>query len=221
MFWPSLSPAEQATIEAIGVRRVFAAGTRLLGDEANATAILILIRGQMKLTRTSADGHTVIIELRGPGALVGELAVFDQGRRIATGIATTEVEALVVPAPRFRELLLEHARICFAVLLTVSDKLRQATAWRTVTSSTDVQTRLAARLIELAGDVDPVDGVVEVHSPFTQQELAEWIGVSRDAVVLALGAMRTRGWIETGRRSIRILDLAALRSIADPFTVQG
>lgn len=217
MFWPSLSPTEQATIEAIGVRRVFAAGTRLLGDETNPTAILIILRGQMKITRSSAEGHTVIIELRGPGALVGELAVFDQGRRIATGIATTEVEALMVPAARFRQLLLEHARICFAVLLTVSDKLRQATAWRAVASSSDAQTRLASRLLELAGDADPVDGVVEIHSPFTQQELGEWIGVSRDAVVLALGTMRTHGWIETGRRSIRILDLDALRSIADPF----
>jgi len=215
VFWPSLTSAEQTIIEEIGVRRSFEPGSRLLDDGESATSILVILSGQAKLTRTSFDGHTVVIELRGPGALLGELAVLDEGRRIATVVAVTEVEGLVVPASRFRELLLGHPRICFAVLLTVSDKLRQATAWRTVASSTDVLTRLATRLVELIGEHSSTDEVIDIDSPFTQQELADWIGVSRDAVVLALGTMRSRGWIETGRRTIRILDVAALRSVAD------
>lgn len=204
------------TLESIGVRRSFAPGTRLLDDHETGTAILVILRGRLKLSRTSVDGRTVLIELRGPGDLVGELAVLDRGRRIATGTAVGTVEALLVPATRFRELLLDHPRICFAVLLSVSEKLRQATAWRTVTSSTDVLTRLATRLIELAGDPGPSESVIEIRSPLTQQELADWIGASREAVVLALGAMRSRGWIETGRRTIRFLDLPALRAAADP-----
>lgn len=215
VFWPALGSAEQEIIEGIGVRRTFAPGTPLLGDQENAAAILVILQGQIKLTRATADGHSVIIELRGPGSLIGELAVLDSTRRIATATAVSEVIALVLPSDRFRQLLLDNAAICFAVLVHVANKLRQATAWRTVASSNDVLTRLATRLVELAADREPTDGVVEIHSPFTQQELAEWIGASRDAVVLALGTMRSRGWIETGRRTIQVLDLPALRAAAD------
>jgi CRP-like cAMP-binding protein len=67
--------------------------------------------------------------------------------------------------------------------------------------------------VELAGSAQPTaDGVIEVKSPLTQQELADWIGVSRDAVVLAMRRIRELGWVETGRRTIRILDLNALKA---------
>lgn len=214
VFWASLSHDEQLAIEAIGTRRVFSPGSRLIGDNESAAAVFVLLSGQVKLTRTTIDGDSVVIELRGSGALIGELGALDAGRRIASATAVTPVEALVVPASRFRQLLLEEASICFAVLLVVGEKLRQATEWRLVASSTDVMTRLAGRLAELAQGVQPQgDGTVEIHSPFTQQELADWIGVSRDAVVQALGAMRSEGWIETGRRVIRVHDLEALEAI--------
>ena len=46
--------------------------------------------------------------------------------------------------------------------------------------------------------------------PLSQEELAGWAGASREAVVKALRQLRNRGWIETGRREIRVLDLPAL-----------
>lgn len=210
-----MRPTEQEAIEKLGVRSSYAPGRTILAEHDNAATVIVL-RGRIKLTTSSIDGHQILIELRGPGDLVGELAALDRGRRVATVTAVSRVEALVIPATRFRELLLSEAGICFAVLLTVADKLRQATAVRTVNASSDVLTRLAGRIVELAGHEEPIDGVIEITSPLTQQELADWIGASRDAVVLALGSMRTRGWIETGRRTIRVLDLPALRSAAQP-----
>jgi CRP-like cAMP-binding protein len=57
---------------------------------------------------------------------------------------------------------------------------------------------------------DTGDGI-EVERPVSQEQLADWCGASREATVKALGSLRALGCIATGRRSVLIRDLEALR----------
>jgi CRP-like cAMP-binding protein len=76
----------------------------------------------------------------------------------------------------------------------------------------DTTSRVAQRLVELADRYgEPEKNSVRVGVPLTQEELAGWVGASREAVSKALRSLRARGWIETGRRTVIIHDLAALR----------
>ncbi|MGF1598162.1 MAG: helix-turn-helix domain-containing protein [Acidimicrobiales bacterium] len=77
--------------------------------------------------------------------------------------------------------------------------------------------QLCGRLLELVRGlpVEP-DGSVELQPSLTQQEMADWLGVSRDAVVIALQRLRRNGLVETGRRRIRIVDPGPLRR--DPLS---
>jgi CRP-like cAMP-binding protein len=52
---------------------------------------------------------------------------------------------------------------------------------------------------------------VVVRSQLSQTDLASWAGLSREAVVKALRALRQLGWIETEGRTIAIRDLEAVR----------
>lgn len=52
---------------------------------------------------------------------------------------------------------------------------------------------------------------VQITLPLSQEELAGWIGASREAVSKALRTLRRQGWIQTGRRSVIVHDLPALR----------
>ena len=109
-------------------------------------------------------------------------------------------------------LLAERSSMSFQVLVIVAEKLRQCSSRRLEAGTSNAQARLCQRLVELAESQNRTSAeVIEIQSPLTQQELAEWIGTSRDAVVLALRQIREQGWIETGRRTFRILDLEALR----------
>jgi CRP-like cAMP-binding protein len=58
----------------------------------------------------------------------------------------------------------------------------------------------------------PADGnSVRITLHLSQEELAGWVGASREAVSKALGTLRRHGWIETGRRRVIVHDLQALR----------
>ena len=213
MFWDNLRAADQEVLAAAGVRRLYPAGSSIWLDGDPPTHTIILLAGLVKLTRTSMDGREVLIELRGRGTILGELAAIDSSPRSAAITVIEEVEALVVQAAVFRQLLLDNGPIAFAALEVVAEKLRQATDRRLEAGVGNAQARLCSRLVELAGRATAGnDGAIEVKSPLTQQELADWIGVSRDAVVLAMRRIREQGWVETGRRTIRILDLDALKA---------
>src|SRR5512139_535403 len=58
---------------------------------------------------------------------------------------------------------------------------------------------------------DPEGSEVQITLPLSQEELAGWIGASREAVSKALRTLRRQGWIETGRRSVIVHDLPALK----------
>ncbi len=215
VFWDGLNQQDQEAVRAVGVQRSYEAGTRLwlYGDQPTHT--LVILSGLVKLTRDSIEGRELIFDLRGAGYILGELGPIESTPRNATVTVVEDVEAIVLSADAFRQLLIDRGSVAYAVLAVVADKLRQATDRRLEAGVGDAQARLCGRLVEMAADakVEP-NGVIIIKSPLTQQELADWIGVSRDAVVLSLRRLRKLGWVETGRRTIRILDLDALRQNA-------
>ncbi|MGB5756699.1 MAG: Crp/Fnr family transcriptional regulator [Acidimicrobiales bacterium] len=177
--------------------------------------VLVILSGHLKLSRLSTDGKELLIEIREAGELVGELGAIDREPRSATATAVGPLEAIVIPAGRFEELLTQRAKVSLAVLRLVTSRLRQSTGRRLEAGIGDAFARLCGRLVELAERHETgADGTIEIHSSLTQQELADWIGAARDAVVMALHRLRELGWVETGRRRNRILDIEAMRGEA-------
>jgi hypothetical protein len=68
---------------------------------------------------------------------------------------------------------------------------------------------LRSHLADQFGETGP-EGVT-VQLPMTQEELASWAGSSREAAAKALRRLRERGLIRTGRMTITVPDLEALR----------
>jgi CRP-like cAMP-binding protein len=164
----------------------------------------------------TADGREILLELRGAGEVIGELSAIDGQPRSATGTALDDTRVLAIPVDRFRELLATNPRLAGAVMVSIARRLREASYRQLEMGTSDALTRVCGRLVELAerSGADLDSPPVVVRSPISQQEIAEWAGVSRDAVVRSLKTLRDLGWIDTGRQSFRILDLDALRARA-------
>jgi CRP/FNR family transcriptional regulator, cyclic AMP receptor protein len=68
--------------------------------------------------------------------------------------------------------------------------------------------RVCSPLDEMAdryGVLDATDRLV-LDTPITQLDLAQWAGLSREAVVKALRSLRNVGWITNRGRDIVLLD---------------
>jgi CRP-like cAMP-binding protein len=166
----------------------------------------------VRLSVVSPEGREVILALRGPGDLLGELGVLDRRPRSATAVAATAVEALGLSAADFRAFLESRPKVALVILEMLSTRLRDADMKRVEFGAQDSMTRVAARILELSERFgDEQDGAVVIDLPISQEELAAWTGCSRDSVVKALQSMRSLGWIETERRKITVHDVESLR----------
>lgn len=215
MFWDELGDRDRRAIEAAAVRRRFDAGSEIFVEGATASYVMILLRGRVTLTVVSATGKRLLLEIQGLHSLIGELGVVDREPRSATVTALDDVDALVVASTKFDHLIQSRPSVSSAVLATVTARVRQSDDRRLEASAADALTRLCSRLVELSDGRSPTpEGWVDIDVPLSQQDLADWIGASRDAVVLALRELRQQSVIETGRQRIQIKDVETLRRLA-------
>jgi CRP/FNR family cyclic AMP-dependent transcriptional regulator len=212
VFIGALAADEEEALRSLGVRRTFERGAAIFHQHGMPERVLILTAGCVKLSRLSDDGKEVILAIRGPGDLVGEMSAIDNRPRSATATALDHVEAIALSADQFVRFLEQHPRVALAVTRMLGARLREADVMRVELSARDSMSRVAARIVELSERFgDEVEAGVQIDLPISQEELAGWTGCSRDSVVKALQAMRGLGWIETGRRRITVLRLDELR----------
>lgn len=211
-FLAGLDDADAAALLACGARRRWPRHATLFNEGDRSDHVVILLSGRAKVSSFAPTGGEVVLAVRGPGALIGELAAIDGGDRSATVSALEPLEALVIPPAEFTGFLQLHGRATFLLLRMLSERLRDADRKRIEFGTADITGRVAGRLVELAERFGEPEGAgVRVAVPLSQEELAGWTGASREAVSRALRSLRSRGWIDTGRRSVTIHNLDALR----------
>jgi CRP-like cAMP-binding protein len=214
-FWDLLQPAEQAALEASGRRQRYRRGAVLFREGTPSASVIIVRSGRVKVSSDTASGTEVVLAVRGPGALLGELSAIDGGPRSGTVTALEPVTALSVSSAHFERHLLEHGRVAFVLMRELTRRLRDADRKRIEFGAFDTTGRVAARLVELADRFGvATDAGLRINLPLSQDELAGWTGASREAVTKALRVLREEGMIQTGRLRVVITDLDALKHLA-------
>jgi len=215
-FWDLLMPDEAADLDRLSRPREYRRGAVLMREADRSDWVVVLRTGRVKISVDTAGGTEVMLAVRGPGSLLGELSAVDREPRSASVTAVEPVSALVVPLAGFEQFLQANGRVTFLLMRTLIGKLRDADRKRIEFGAHDTTGRVAARLIEMAERFgQPTAEGVKIALPFSQDELAGWTGASREAVSKALGTLRSRGLIRTSRMSVMILALDALRARAE------
>ena len=152
----------------------------------------------------------LLLAVRGPGELLGEMAVFGEDDRSATVVAVDACRTRVVTAERFL-LLTRSAGVQDELLRRAMRRIREGERWRAETAALPAGPRVARALVRLAVAVtqEPVD------VGLGQTEIGQAVGLSRSVVAAELARLRERGLVMTARRRIVIVDLPGLRALAE------
>ncbi|HZM83637.1 MAG TPA: Crp/Fnr family transcriptional regulator [Candidatus Limnocylindrales bacterium] len=215
-FWALLTQRERDEFKNRSRPRRWRRGEVLFPEGGESEWVAVVQTGRVKASSHTAAGSEVLLAVRGPGALLGEFSAIDKGPRSATLQALEPVTALVMTTPDFEGYLSGHGRIAYLLMRMLSQKLRDADRKRIEFGAQDTTGRVAARLVELAErfGVPGAPGEIRIELRLSQDELAGWVGSSREAVSKALGVLRSSGWIRTSRLSVVVLNLQALRDRA-------
>jgi len=211
-----LGDDERRALEAIATTRSASRGQVVLAQGQVADRVIVLRTGHVKVVASGPEGDDVVLTFRGPGALLGEQAVVDGAPRSAGVVAVEPLDMLIVPASAFRRYLDERPGVAMKLVAMLSRRLRDSDRQLVRFATSDTLGRVSARLVELCQDHGDTgsDGSVHVTLPLTQEDLAGWTGSSLESTAKALRVLRRLDWITTGRRSITVHDLEALRQRA-------
>ncbi|MFE5855843.1 Crp/Fnr family transcriptional regulator [Streptomyces sp. NPDC056500] len=205
----------------LGAERKFAAQEHLLRENEEGSHVLVILTGWAVVsTATERASSRLILALRGPGELVGEMAMLDGSPRSATVTALGPVSARVIMNERFRRFIASTPQANGLLMTQLAARLRSADEERRSLASLTVLQRLAERLLELPA-VGPATiprgaktAAEVVLVDLAQHDLADAVGATREAVAKALRLLRDADVVRTGQRRIELVDPTVLQLLA-------
>ncbi|MGE3077222.1 MAG: Crp/Fnr family transcriptional regulator [Dehalococcoidia bacterium] len=170
--------------------------------------VYLLLKGRVKIYQVAENGKEIILDVVGKGGVVGDMAIVEDGERIACAAAIDETVAVSISWEDFSHVLQQSPKLGFAMMELMARRLAgmQRTFMNIV--SKPVSARLADTLLNRQED-----GIV--HLGLTHQELAQTIGTSRETVTALLSRFSTLGAIAPHADGYRILDEDILDDIAN------
>jgi CRP-like cAMP-binding protein len=181
------------------------------GDEG--AGMMIVLKGRVKIGSVGVSGSELILNVMEPGQIFGEMALVDGEPRSADAVAAKDCEIVTLLRRDFLPVLSRHPDAALGMMAVLSRRIRQTTQFVEDAIFLDVAARLLHRIEQLAeryGCEDPESGAVRIDHDFTQQDLADSVGLTRVSINRQLSAWEERGLIEKGRGWIRIPDPDAL-----------
>ncbi len=192
----------------LGVPKHLTEGAIVFREGDEGSVVYLVEDGLVRLT-VDAGGHPVAAASAAGGELIGAVEAITEVPRGTTAVAACDSTLTVVPAPALRDVVERSPALRNFVLRRISAELAATRHHLAALCSQSTAQRVAATLIQLS---DEQGSSRRVRT--TQSALAEWVGATRESTARALGELRRRGWITTGRGWIRLEDPVALAALA-------
>lgn len=182
----------------------FRAGETVSKATDMTKSVFLVAGGRVQLYRTSSGGRRFVIATLRPGSIFGEASLLGGDEPDTYAVAMDPCMIWAMPRQRAMEISSSEAMFGFGLMQAMGQRVVEAenrleqVAYRTLAS------RLAALLLELAGD----DSQGIVHA--THEELAGMLGTWRETISKTLQVLRRRGLVASGHRQLSLLDREGL-----------
>jgi CRP/FNR family cyclic AMP-dependent transcriptional regulator len=208
-----LPPEALERVVGLAMQRKFRAGEIVFNRGDPGDALYAVVTGKIRISAGTADGREMSLNIMEPGDTFGEIALLDGGSRTASATATVDSELVSIRRDYFLGLVEREPRVALELLRLCGERLRWTSGLVEDGALRDASVRLAKRLLSL-GKLDGQRNKAGFTLRISQEDLATFLGVSRQVVNQYLQGWKARGWVELGRGSITVLDEAAIKVAA-------
>ena len=206
-----LAPATLERIAALATQRGYRRGEIVFSHGDPGRCAVRVVTGRIRISTGSADGREIFLNIMEPGDTFGEIALLDGGTRTATATAIAPPSSSRSAANRCSSCSSASRRPRSSCCGCAGERLRWTSGLLEDAALLDAPARLAKRLLSL-GELHGEDGADGRQVRISQEDLASFLGVSRQAVNEQLQDWKAKGWVGLGRGTVTVRDAAALRS---------
>ena len=200
----------------MAVSRDFLRQAVIFWEGKEALGFYILIRGQIKLVKTSPDGKEFILRLVRPGETFGEAAVFADSPYPATAMALEDCQTLFFPKTPFLKHLAASPTLARNMLATLSRLMFHLTRQLEDLSLKEVSARLARYILERCQETHGrIATGLTVELPTTKTHLAAYLGTISETLSRTFARLKSFECIEVEKGRITIIDPITLQKMAE------
>jgi CRP-like cAMP-binding protein len=214
---PLFSELSDETIEQIsklGSKKNFTKDSVILFEHETGSALFIIVKGKVKISRVSDDGKEVILSILNESDFFGEMSILDGSSRSANVTAMEDSEIFIIQRNEFINLLQSHAEISIALLMELTKRLRDADMKIKSLSLKDAEGKVATVILQLADDIGKIkQGTVEIERLPYQHDLANMAGTSRETISRTLHTFAKKGLVELDGSKLRILNYEKFKEL--------
>lgn len=195
------------------VRRMLQPRQHLFMEGDPHTHVYLVKSGAVCLYRMLRNGRRQVIGFKLPGDFIAP-SYEAHYRFCAEAIGATELRSFQTWV--FHAAAAADTRFLLKLYEAVARDLARAQDQAVSIGQRDAEGCVAAFLLNLAGRGVPTDGRDWLSLPMSRADIADYLGLSIETVSRVFTGFKRLGLIALrGRRSVRLIDRAALRAIAD------
>jgi CRP/FNR family transcriptional regulator, dissimilatory nitrate respiration regulator len=199
----------------VAISRDFPRDVPIFWEGKEALGFYILLRGQVKLVKSSLEGKEYILRLVAPGETMGEAAVLAESTYPVSAITLEDCQTLFFPKIDFLNLLTSSPRLSRNMLATMSHLLYHLTRQLEDLSLKEVSARLAKYLQERCQESHGrVAAGLSFDLPVTKTHLAAYLGTISETLSRTLARFKALGVIQVEKSRITIEEPELLEKIA-------
>ena len=175
----------------------------------------VVLSGVLFVEQSYEKGNPGNAEWRGPGEVIGEMALLDGSPRMATAKELEECRLLVIRAEQFSEALRVSPDFAQAIITNLARRLRAS--WEKIRDlqTREIRFRVISKLIELAETQIRESNLEPLTLNIRNKEFGELIGTNEITVSKHFGFLEDACVLHKNRTRgiVRILDLDALKKL--------
>ncbi|SRR5712691_309981 len=215
VLFSGLSPDERAAIAARARIRTYRAGETVFTMGSPGDQMMALLSGTIRISVPSSDGKELFLAIIRPGEMFGELAVFDGKERSADAIAESMCTLAILDRQDILSFFERNPSAWPKLVEVLCDRLRRTDQVFAEVALLQLPARLAKTLLRASNWQANSAASKTPKVPFSQRELANMVGGTRESVNKCLRVWQREGVIEVSEGSIAIVNPPALEKIAE------
>ncbi|HAM34467.1 MAG TPA: hypothetical protein DEB40_13830 [Elusimicrobia bacterium] len=217
-FLQNLAGTKLSRVARTAYQRDFPAKSTIFSKAQSGNHIFFVISGRVRIFTRSQGKKRKTFAYLSPGEFFGELSMVDGHTRSASAEAVVDSRLLIIRKSAFNKLLLSDAKLSCHLLRTVSERLRRANEEIESLLFRNMLGRVSSMLCALSRSGKKFRGGLLLKEHYTQQELADLVGTTREPLTRAISTLRRAQILEVHDGRYLVKNPQKLSGLCLPLT---
>jgi CRP-like cAMP-binding protein len=206
----NLKPGELAALVQAAGRKSYQKGQVVFSQGDPANRMFLLKAGLVKLSKITAEGNEITLDIRKAGDFLGESMLIEDADYPLTALCLEDTLICGFNKADFEKLILENPNIGLQVIKNLSNRIN----WLTERVGSLSLTNLEERLYQVLTQVAREHGIksprgCSIQFPLTHEELGFLVGAHRVSITKAMKALKEGGRILQEGKTLILAGLPA------------